>query len=140
MTPPMPDSIAALRATSDALLTDLDVLATLEEQKREIAADDPRLVEVASRIEEIAHRVLGLTVRQRKLTEVVNTEAQDPGTAAPTIEETPRSVASVITEWRTAERRLSEAASGSVDAAEAEALVARLREEYRRAWESAKDR
>ncbi len=140
MTESMPDSIAALRATSDALLADLDVLATLEEQKRSIPADDPRLVEVASRIEEIARRVLGHTVRQRTLTQLVNAEAQDPGTATPTIDETPRAIATVIAEWREAERRLAATDDGSVDAAEAEALVARLREEYRRAWESAKNK
>ena len=44
----------ALRETSDALMRDLDVLTALEEQKRGLDPGDPRLVELAGRIEAIA--------------------------------------------------------------------------------------
>src|SRR4029079_19164150 len=48
------DTGQALRATSDALLRDLEVLATIEEEKRSLEPGDPRLVQLAARIEEIA--------------------------------------------------------------------------------------
>lgn len=136
-----PESIEDLRATSDTLLRDLDVLAELEAQKRELAADDPRLVEMAERIREIATRVLSLSTRQRALTERVTAEAARPGVDAPSIEDVPaRRVAAILADWREAERRLAAAAPGSAEAAEAEALVARFREEYREAYDRAQSK
>ena len=49
----------ALRATSDALLANIEELATLEQEKRIVKAGDPRLVELSKSIERIAARVLG---------------------------------------------------------------------------------
>ena len=71
-----------LRATSDALMRDLEVLAAIEEEKRTLAPGDPRLVELAQRVEDVARRVLSATVRQRQLTEVGSeqVEAAAPGT------------------------------------------------------------
>lgn len=133
-----PDRLRELRATSDNLLRDLDVLAELEEQKRQLAADDPRLVETAERIRQIAARVLSLSTVQHELTERISVQPGQPGVDAPTIEDTPpRPVAHVLVDWRAAERRLAAAEEGSVDAAEAQALVDRYREEYRRAFEAA---
>jgi len=50
----MGDTGQALRETSDALLRDLDVLSNIEEEKRSLQPGDPRLVSLATRIEEIA--------------------------------------------------------------------------------------
>jgi hypothetical protein len=44
----------------------------------------------------------------------------------------------VLAEWREAERRADAAPPGSAEAREAELLVERLREEYRRAHEEAR--
>ena len=66
----------ALRSTSDALLRDLEVLGTLEDEKRTIEFGDPRLVDLAAQIEEIAHRVLTGSVRQRHLTEVASEQVE----------------------------------------------------------------
>ena len=131
----------ALRKTSDALLRDLEVLSTIEEEKRSLEPGDPRLVELANRIEVIAQRVLVGSVRQRQLTEVVNgqVEAGSPDAPSGTIEDTPRPIAEILTQWREAERRVEAALAGSGEAAEAEALVERLRDEYRRAHEAARD-
>jgi hypothetical protein len=136
----MGDTAQALRETSDALLRDLDVLATIEEQKRQLEPGDPQLVELATRIEEIAQRVLVGSVRQRRLTEVVTSrvEAGSPDAPAETIEETPRSIQAILADWREAERRVAAAAPDSADAVEAEVLVDRLRDEYRRAHEAAR--
>ena len=137
----MDDTGQALRQTSDALLRDLDVLSTIEDEKRSLEPGDPRLVQLATRIEEIAQRVLVGSVRQRHLTEVVNTQVETGSPDAPveTIEDTPRPIPAVLAEWREAERRMEASVPGSSEAAEAEVLVDRLREEYRRAHEAAKD-
>ena len=66
----------ALRETSDALLRDLDVLVTIEEEKRSLEPGDPRLVELAARVEEIARRVLAGTARQHDLTKVANARSR----------------------------------------------------------------
>lgn len=128
----------ALRQTSDALLRDLDVLVTLEEEKRSLDPGDDRLVEMAGRIEEIAQRILSGSVRQHQLTQEVNAQVEAGSASAPdaSINETPRPIQVVLAEWREAERRAGAAEPGSAEAAEAEALVTRLRAEYRRAHEA----
>ena len=129
----------ALRATSDALLRDLDVLVTIEEEKRTLDPGDPRLVELAARIEEIARRVLEGTTRQHDLTKVVNAqvEADSPHAPESSIDDTVRPIQAVLSDGRDAERRAAAADPGSAEAAEANALVDRLRDEYRRAHAAA---
>jgi len=130
----------ALREASDALLRDLEVLTSLEEEKRGLDPGDPRLVELAGRIEAIAGRILGGTVRQHQLTQRAEVQVAGGAPNAPTltIEETQRTMSVILTEWREAERRLAHADPDSADAAEAQALTAALRDEYRRAYETAR--
>ena len=130
----------ALRQTSDALLRDLEVLTTIEEEKRTLTPGDPRLVELAGRIQEIAERVLSGTVRQHQLSQVVNVQVERNSPDAPTapIEATPRALTAILAEWRDAERRLASADPDSADAAEARALTEALRDEYRRAYDAAR--
>jgi hypothetical protein len=137
----MTDTGRSLRDTSDALLRDLDVLSAIEEEKRSLQPGDPRLIHLAARIEEIAQRVLVGSVRQRQLTEVVNAQVEAASPEAPDapIEETPRPMDAILADWRNAERRAAAAIPGSAEAAEAVALVGRLRDEYRRAHEAARD-
>ena len=132
----------ALRATSDELLRDLEVLVALEDEKRSIAPGDPRLVELAERIESIASRILGSSTKQRELTEQIHDQstagsaagsAAAPGAA---IDDTPRSIADILAAWREAERTLAAVEPGSVDAAEAGLQVESLRAEYRRAHDA----
>lgn len=132
----------ALRQTSDALLRDLEVLTTIEEEKRTLTPGDPRLVELAGRVQEIAERVLSGTVRQHQLSQVVNVQVERNAPSAPTapIEATPRPLTAVLAEWRDAERRLAAAEPDSADFAEAKALSDALRDEYRRAYDSARRR
>jgi len=132
----------ALRETSDALLRDLDVLVTIEEEKRSLEPGDPRLVTLAERIEEIARRVLQGTERQHDLTRVVNAQvaADLPSAPEASIDDTIRPIQAVLVDWRDAERRAAAATPGSAEAAEANALVQSLREEYRQAHEKAAGR
>ena len=133
----MDDTAADLRATSDDLMRDLEVLATIEDEKRTLKPGDPRLVELAARIEEIAKRVLSGSVRQRRLTEVGHeqVEAGAPDAPETPISQTPRPIADILAAWRAAERRFSAAAPDSAEAVEARALAEHCRDEYRLALE-----
>ena len=131
---PVSDTALRLRATSDALLRDLEALGALEEEKRATAPSDPRLTDLASRIHEIAARVLDRSSIQQELTELV---ASSPAaaTGAP-IEDVVRSPAAVLAEWRAAEQRFAVVDPSSPEAAELRILADRLREEYRAAFEA----
>jgi hypothetical protein len=137
----MTDTGQALRETSDALLRDLDVLSSIEDEKRSLKPGDPRLVELATRIEEIAGRVLFGSVRQRQLTEVAKDQVDtgSPGAPEAAIDETARPIQAILADWREAERTLAAAAPGSGEEAEARGLVIRLRDEYRQAHEAARN-
>jgi len=130
---------SALRATSDALLADLDALESLEREKRELEPGHPRLLELASDVEDIARRLLGQTARQRELSVVAQQLVSAGHRAAPTrsIDRTCREIRLILADWRDAERRAAEAEPGTGEAAEAAARVEHLREEYRQAHEIA---
>jgi hypothetical protein len=133
------DATNQLRATSDTLLLDLQTLADLEDLKRGTPHGDATLVELATRIEELAQRVLAGSRRQRELTESIS-EAVDSGElgASETIETTARTASAILADWRDAERAAIDAAPGSRERSEAEIKVAGFREEYRGAFEAAR--
>jgi hypothetical protein len=120
-----------LRATSDELLRDLAALGALEEEKRTLPFDDPRLVEIAEQIEVIAARVLAGSTRQTSLARVAADEA--PGTSS--IDDVRRPLAAILAEWREVERRARDVPDGSAEAAEIRILASRLRDEYREAYD-----
>jgi hypothetical protein len=132
----------ALRATSDALMRDLGELTDLEETKRSIQPGDPQLVQLAQRIEVIAARLFGATVRQRELSTEVEAlvEEDDPEAPLGSIDATPREIHVILAEWRDAERLSRDAPPGSVEAEAAADRAALLRAEYRRAHEAASRR
>jgi len=134
----MADSGTELRTTSDLLLLDLQALGDLEEQKRVTPHGDTALVDLAGRIEELAERVLAGSRRQRELTEAVS-EATATGDLEPsgTIE-TARTASAILADWRDAERAAREAPEGSAERYQADVIVDRYREEYRRAFEAAR--
>jgi hypothetical protein len=128
----------ALRNVSDALMRDLEALVTAEQEKRNVAPGDPRLVTLAAEVDQLARRVLNLTARQQDLAEGVHEQAVEGGADAPTetIEETHRAIGLILSEWRDAEREVAAAAPESAEAETARATADRLREEYRRAYEA----
>jgi hypothetical protein len=137
----MPETGRALRDTSDALIRDLEALSTLEDEKRQTAPDDPRFVDLATRIESIAMRVLVASGRQRELTEELHRIADDEtsvASAPESIEDTPRPISAILSDWRDAERRLEATEAGSAEEREVEVLVEQLRDEYRKAHEAAR--
>lgn len=120
----------ALRATSDELMRDLAALSGLEEEKRTLSLDDPRLVEIAAQVEVIAARILNGSRRQSALAR----EGVGPGESAASINDIPRPIAAILAEWREVERRLADATPGTAELAQLEVLESRLREEYREAF------
>ena len=119
-----------LRATSDALLRDLEALGVLEEAKRGFPLDDPRLVEIGVQVEAIAGRVLARTERQTILTRA----AADEPAGGTSIDDVSRPIATILAEWREVERRGADVPEGSAEAAEIEVLSLRLRQECREAF------
>jgi hypothetical protein len=127
------DTSLRLRATSDALLRDLEALGALEDEKRSVLPSDPRLTELAARIHEIAARVLARSAHQQELTKLV---AADPEAVEDLpIEDVDRSPAAILAEWRSAEQRAAVVDQASPEAEELRILADRLREEYRAAFE-----
>jgi hypothetical protein len=142
------DTALRLRATSDALLRDLEALTALEDEKRTIPASDPRLTDLARRIHEIAGRVLQRSADQEALTlRSAEAAAQRPAASGGSagametradlaIEDVKRSPASILAEWRAVEQRAGVIDPGSPEGAELRILADRLREEYRTAFEA----
>jgi hypothetical protein len=132
----------ALRLTSDALLSDLEQLESLEQEKRTVEPSDPRLVDLASQIERIARRLLGEAVGQRRLTEQrhVAVASGAPGAPDTPIAETHRDMRLILADWRDAERRLAESRPGSSEAALAATDVEGFRTEYQAAFNDARRR
>lgn len=130
----------ALRATSDALMRDLADLQALEEEKRHLEPGSPRLVRLAEEIEALAVRVMGSSMRQRRISQQVEAMVDEGAPDAPdtSIAETPREIHVVLAEWRDTERQLAEAVPGSPEADVAERTIERLRREYRQAHEAAR--
>jgi hypothetical protein len=135
----MTDTGRALRSASDELVRDLEALGVLEDEKRQVALNDPRLLDFAEQIEQIAARVLLTSGRQRELTAQMQEEAEAdaPAAAELSIDDTPRPISEILSDWRDAERRLEAADEGTAEAREAEVLVDRLRSEYRSAHQAA---
>jgi hypothetical protein len=132
------DTAEDLRATSDAVLRDLEILGAIETQKRTLEPGDPQLIELSDRVETLAARLLDTSTRQRRLTEVGNAKVETGASTAPkaSIDDTPRPIPEILAEWRAAERRFAAAEPGSTEALEAEAITDHLRQEYRIAHEA----
>lgn len=133
----MTDSAQDLRHTSDALLRDLEVLIALEEEKRGMEPGDDRLVGLAERIDELAGRVMARTTKQLDMVTETDKSVAAGEEPPPSIADTPpRSTATILAEWRAAQRTLDEAQAGSTEALEASARIDALRDEYRRTYDS----
>jgi hypothetical protein len=136
------DMANALRATSDALMADLDELHKLEREKRRLEPGSPRLVRLAEEIEALAARVMGASMRQRRISQKAEAlvEIGHPDAPDRPIREVAREIHVILAEWRDTERQFADAAPDSAEADVAERTIDRLRREYRRAHEAARRR
>jgi hypothetical protein len=134
------DTEQELRATSDALLANLERLRRLELEKRSLPAGSSGLVDVAEEIDRLAELVLGASDRQVKLaskqTDLAEEGVIDPDT---TIEDVSRTqdVHEILAAWRDAERKLAALPPDSREALAARARVEALRRAYRAAHDAA---
>ena len=130
-----------LHEVSDALLANLDRLRALELEKRSMPVGSPRIVELATEIEELALLVLGTSDTQVDLAKAAVKEARagalDPNATIEEMSAAPRELHVVLGEWRDAERRLAEVAAASPEALRLRGDIELLRGEYRRAHEAA---
>lgn len=128
-----------LRSTSDELLRRLERLRELELEKRRVKPGTEQFRTIARDIEMLAAGVLTKTVEQEQLAELSIDVRQHTGYVPPPIAEisVAREPSAILAEWREAERRLADAPPGSIEHDEARAEVARLRDEYRRAYQAA---
>ena len=128
-----------LRGTSDSFLSSLDRLSVLEAEKRQLAPDDPRIVELADEVERLAARVLQTANTQSALAQTAHVMAMtdEPDAPARPIAASRRALHDILEEWRLAERSLAEADPGSAEAAEALVRARDLRLEYQRAYQDA---
>ena len=128
-----------LRDTSDSLMRALEQLHDLEAQKRDEPTGSETFVELARRVEELAADVLRRTEREASLAEDTQERRQAGGGVGRTINEVPassRDLATILSDWREAERRLAATDPRSSESSVAAADVRRLREEYRIAHEA----
>src|SRR4029078_4035011 len=90
----MPGTGDAVRRTSDSLLRDIEALLERGEKKPTIEPGAPRLVELASQIEQIAKRVLASSTSERAQTQLIHalTEAGSPARSRHAPGDTPRYV------------------------------------------------
>lgn len=63
-----------LRATSEAITSDVKRLGEMEKAKREMTPDDPRLVEMSAKAERLAGQVHRETKAERELAERLSRE------------------------------------------------------------------
>jgi hypothetical protein len=111
-----------LQDSSRAFLIELDRLKELEDQKSAMSRDDPDRFALAQEIEDGAQ---GLTSLSRYQTRLIGLQQ-----ASLDVQDAPkRPQATILGEWRDAERRLHEANAASARASDE---ADRLREEYRR--------
>ena len=126
-------ALEQMRVTSDTFLSRLDRLRALEELKREVPADET--AELARQVEDLTLEVLEWARRQTRLAEQLDAEDDAlPPDPTPIATVPPRPLAVVLDEWRAAQRILDSEEPGTAPRMSAEADVARLRDEYARAY------
>jgi hypothetical protein len=122
-----------LRSASDTLMGALEQMHALESEKRAIPAGSKRFVELARQVDELALQILRHSELQESMAETLEERREAGGGTTKAIVEMAksRSRATILAEWREAERRLAQSDIGSAEGGQAASDVRRLREEYR---------
>jgi hypothetical protein len=125
------------RSTSDQMLDTIEQLRVVETEKSALPPGSQRFQKLAREAERLANTVMAHAQEQAEMGAEASDRLAEVGDAVPPINETPRDVATILGEWRDAERRASGAERGSPEALTARRDVDRLREEYQRAHRAA---
>lgn len=130
-----------LRYTSDEMLRMLERLRALEMRKRKLTPGSEPFKKLAEEVETLASTVFQHSQDQEKIAEDASELRRQAVVEPRPIDEIPpaRELHIILAEWRDAERRLAQAAPESEEAADANADILRLRQEYRRAAQTAWD-
>lgn len=142
LTSPAVEIEANLRVTSDRLLSTLEQLQTLENEKRTLPPGSARFQTLAKEIERLSSEIFAQSHAQQQLGQRARVVERNKGVELPSIEESTvtRDLSVILNEWRDAERRLSLAQPDSAEHAVATADSARLRDEYQAAHRTDSDR
>ncbi len=126
-----------LREASDTFLKRVERLHELEQQKRQVTPGSTEMVRLSQLIEGLSSEVLTAASRQTDLAELAT--ARQPANLRPITQIPPRAIPEILAEWRETERALEATDAGTTEREAHLADVARLRDEYRRAWEARRD-
>lgn len=128
-----------LRYTSDEMLRMLERLRALEMRKRKLTPGTDEFKKLAEEVETLASSVFEHSQDQDRIAGDAMELRRRNIVSSPPIEQIApvRELHLILAEWRDAERRMAEAKPGSIEAADADADVQRLRMEYRRAAQTA---
>lgn len=126
-----------LRSTSDQMLENIEHLHAVESDKRVVPPGSREFKRLAREAERLANSLIAHAEAQSDLGAAVAEQDAARGTATPPIDATPRDVATILAEWRDAERRAAAAEPASDDDDAARKDVLRLRDEYQRAHRAA---
>jgi hypothetical protein len=119
------------------VLETIEQLRVVETKKRALLPGSRRFQKLAREAERLANTVIAHAEEQAEMGTEAAERLTEVGEVVPPINETPRDVATILGEWREAERRASAAPAGSAEGAAARADVDRLRAEYQRAHRAA---
>ena len=134
------DTGGQLRSVSDELLGALEQLRALETEKRSVSPSSRRFKRLAHEVERLAESLAVTVAEQVELGDEAEEEREASGRPAVPIDEIPRDVATILAEWRDAERRLLLTAADSDEQRTARADVERLKSEYQGAHRQASTR
>jgi hypothetical protein len=138
----MTEAESGLRAVSDELLSELDRLAEIENEKRALDPGDERVTQLATQARQLAERILS-TSRAEEVLVQGSAEAIRkglPGAPQLPIEQTPRALHLILNDWRDAERQASASVPGSEERAAFRRRADAFRAEYQRAFEEVSPR
>jgi hypothetical protein len=132
VTDPGVPRVTELRGTSDQLLLAIQTVALLEGQKRGLAFGDDRFPEMARAVRVAAQAVLDFSVAEESEAARIHDTSGADADATTTIATTrpAASLASILEEWRSVERRLTDAPAGSAEAIALLDAFERLRVRY----------
>jgi hypothetical protein len=127
----------ALKPISEQLLSELDELAAIEREKRNLDPADDRTVALAVRARQLAQRVLGASVVEEQIALTANQSAERTPNpeSLPPAPDRPRPLHVILDEWREAERAM-EAARTPEERQQLRLKTQSLRDEYQAAFEA----
>lgn len=123
-----------VRAISDKMLALIERLNAIEQGKQKLTIGTEEFVKLAEEADQLSRVVKAWAEHQLEVAYQLREQRQNgEGEDVRLVDVEPRQLDRILADWREAEIRLSTTEQGTPAAVEAEADVARLRDEYRAA-------